>query len=290
MARGEPVRHMERVLLADGERVGLESTHVAVARAPALDTGFDPDSSLLRPPPRGAGIAFGDADERIETVLAAPREALLIGTPPALPMLHRLSRGTGGRPMERVRTLFRGDRFSFRTRLGPVPGLTRSVRAPHLRSREEGELLAFTGDVQMDVAQPKEIPNLGIRFPAQGDGPATHLRPAVRRRPGRGRPALGERQGVFRLLPPRARPEGRRGDRRQRRGPVPAVEGRRDLHPGLGRRRKEARPPRRRPEVGHRQLTPAAGLPTAGMRASDPRTWSAEDWASDIVPHLAYGW
>ncbi|RPK64954.1 hypothetical protein EES44_14425 [Streptomyces sp. ADI96-15] len=33
-------------------------------------------------------------------------------------MLHRLSRDTGGRPMERVRTLFRGDRFSFRTRLG----------------------------------------------------------------------------------------------------------------------------------------------------------------------------
>ena len=38
----------------------------------------------------------------------------------ALPMLllHRLSRDTGGRPVERVRTLFRGDRFSFRTRLG----------------------------------------------------------------------------------------------------------------------------------------------------------------------------
>ena len=67
-----------------------------------------------------AMFSLGDADERIETVLAAPREALLIGTPPALPMLllHRVSRDTGGRPLERVRTLFRGDRFSFSAHQG----------------------------------------------------------------------------------------------------------------------------------------------------------------------------
>lgn len=120
VARGEPVWHLERVLLADEERVGLESTYVAVARVPALDTAFDPDSSFYAHLREELGIAFGDADERIETVLATPREALLIGTPPALPMLllHRLSRDTGGRPVGRVRTLFRGDRFSFRTRLG----------------------------------------------------------------------------------------------------------------------------------------------------------------------------
>ncbi|MGW1163109.1 GntR family transcriptional regulator [Streptomyces sp. NPDC002519] len=119
LTRGEPVWHMERLLLADDERVGLESTYVAVARVPRLDTDFDPDSSFY-----GflneQGIAFGDADERIETVLAAPREALLIGTPPALPMLliHRVSRDTESRPLERVRTLFRGDRFSFTAHLG----------------------------------------------------------------------------------------------------------------------------------------------------------------------------
>ncbi|MFF4958466.1 GntR family transcriptional regulator [Streptomyces sp. NPDC001222] len=117
--RGEPVWHMERVLLADHERMGLESTYVTVARVPRLDTDFDPDSSFY-----GflgeQGITFGDADERIETVLAAPREALLIGTPPALPMLliHRVSRDTEGRPLERVRTLYRGDRFSFSAHLG----------------------------------------------------------------------------------------------------------------------------------------------------------------------------
>lgn len=118
--RGEPVWHMERVLLADDERVGLESTYVTVARVPHLDADFDPDSSFYAYLRERLGISFGDADERIETVLATPREALLVGTPPALPMLllHRLSRDTSGRPLERVRTLYRGDRFSFTTHLG----------------------------------------------------------------------------------------------------------------------------------------------------------------------------
>ncbi len=80
LTRGEPVWHLERVLLADDERVGLESTYVAVARVPRLDSDFDPDSSFYGYL-AAQGIAFGDADERIETVLATPREALLIGTP-----------------------------------------------------------------------------------------------------------------------------------------------------------------------------------------------------------------
>ncbi len=27
----------------------------------------------------------------------------------------------------------------------------------------------------------------------------------------------------------------------------------------------------------------------AALGISDPRTWSAQDWAADVVPHLAYG-
>jgi hypothetical protein len=33
----------------------------------------------------------------------------------------------------------------------------------------------------------------------------------------------------------------------------------------------------------------AADAPMALLRVSDPRTWSRTDWASDAVPHLAYG-
>lgn len=33
----------------------------------------------------------------------------------------------------------------------------------------------------------------------------------------------------------------------------------------------------------------ASDLPMAGLRVSDPRAWSAADWASDLLPHLVYG-
>jgi hypothetical protein len=29
--------------------------------------------------------------------------------------------------------------------------------------------------------------------------------------------------------------------------------------------------------------------PMAALDVTDPRTWSPSDWASDVVPHLAYG-
>lgn len=111
---GAPVWHLERVLRADEERIGLESTWIAVDRVPRLDRDFDPAGSLYRHL-EDQGVVLGGAEERIETVLASPREALLIGTPPALPMLllHRRSRDAAGRPLEQVRTLYRGDRFSF---------------------------------------------------------------------------------------------------------------------------------------------------------------------------------
>jgi GntR family transcriptional regulator len=66
-----------------------------------------------------AGVAFAEADERIETVLATPREVRLIGTSPAPPMLllNRTTRDSAGIPIEHVRSPFRGDRFSFTTTL-----------------------------------------------------------------------------------------------------------------------------------------------------------------------------
>ncbi|MEJ7771437.1 MAG: hypothetical protein WKF51_06010 [Geodermatophilaceae bacterium] len=32
-----------------------------------------------------------------------------------------------------------------------------------------------------------------------------------------------------------------------------------------------------------------ANGPMAALGLSDPRTWSPQDWAADVVPHLAYG-
>jgi GntR family transcriptional regulator len=116
---GAVVLHLERVLTADGDRVGLESTYLPDARFPGLLGAFDPATSLYAFLSDRLGVVFAEAHERVETVLATPREALLIGANPALPMLllHRVSYDADGRPIERVRSLFRGDRFSFVTRL-----------------------------------------------------------------------------------------------------------------------------------------------------------------------------
>lgn len=116
---GDRVVHLERVLIADDERIGLESTYLSSARFPTLLDVFDPTTSLYACLRDQLGVEFEEAEERIETVLATPREGLLIGNNPALPMLllHRVSYDTSGEPIERVRSLFRGDRFSFVARL-----------------------------------------------------------------------------------------------------------------------------------------------------------------------------
>ncbi|GAA1481377.1 GntR family transcriptional regulator [Gordonia sinesedis] len=111
---GAPVLHLERVLLADGDALGLETTFLPVDRFGALADTFDPETSLYAAL-RAQGVSFAVAEERIETVLASPREAALLETTTAMPMilLHRRSLDTDGRPIEMVRSLYRGDRVAF---------------------------------------------------------------------------------------------------------------------------------------------------------------------------------
>jgi hypothetical protein len=33
----------------------------------------------------------------------------------------------------------------------------------------------------------------------------------------------------------------------------------------------------------------ASDLPATALGVTDPRTWGAAGWASDLLPHLAYG-
>ncbi|WP_143690209.1 GntR family transcriptional regulator [Williamsia sterculiae] len=111
---GAEVIHLERVLLADGARLGLESTYLSASRFEVLTRTFDPSTSLYAAI-RAQGVVFGHARERVETVLASPREAGLLESTTAMPMLllHRHTFDDDGRPVERVRSLYRGDRVAF---------------------------------------------------------------------------------------------------------------------------------------------------------------------------------
>lgn len=112
--RGTKVMHLERVLLADGARIGLESTYLAVRRFGWLRQSFDPTTSLYAAV-RASGVEFGAALERIETALPSPREAALLGTTTGMPvlMLNRRTVDTADEPIELVRSLYRGDRIAF---------------------------------------------------------------------------------------------------------------------------------------------------------------------------------
>jgi len=115
---GEPVMHLERVLLADNERIGLESTYLPLSRFAGLYNTFDPETSLYAAI-RASGVRFTSAVEHIETILPTPREAALLMTTTAMPMLHlhRRSLDAEQKPIEVVRALYRGDRVAFQTTL-----------------------------------------------------------------------------------------------------------------------------------------------------------------------------
>ena len=121
IAEGEPVHRLERVLFADGQPIGLETTYLAVERFPTLKEVLDPTGSLYRCLTDQFGVRFGEGEELVETVIATPREAELLKATQSLPMLllHRTSRDTAGRPIEAVRSLYRGDRVGFRATLRP---------------------------------------------------------------------------------------------------------------------------------------------------------------------------
>jgi GntR family transcriptional regulator len=111
---GDAVMHLERVLLADGQRIGLESTYLPRHRFGHFTETFDPTTSLYAAI-RATGVQFGSASERVETVLASPREAGLLESTTAMPMLrlNRRSLDTEDMPIEVVRSLYRGDRVAF---------------------------------------------------------------------------------------------------------------------------------------------------------------------------------
>ncbi|MEV6281813.1 GntR family transcriptional regulator [Kribbella sp. NPDC051770] len=118
---GEPVHRLERVLLADRQPIGLETTYLAVERFPDLQSVLRPTGSLYRCLTDELGVRFGEGEEVVETVIASPREAELLQATQSMPMflLHRNSRDVEGRPIEVVRSLYRGDRVAFRATLRP---------------------------------------------------------------------------------------------------------------------------------------------------------------------------
>jgi GntR family transcriptional regulator len=113
---GAPVLQLERVLVTDGVRVGLETTRLPAYRYPGLTEGFDPRMSLYAEIMR-RGMRFERTEDTIETTLPNAREAALLTVDARTPMflLNRISYDQNDIQIEQCRSLYRGDRMTFTT-------------------------------------------------------------------------------------------------------------------------------------------------------------------------------
>ncbi len=99
----------------------METAHLAARRFPGLRRQLDRYASLYEALASAYDVSLAEAEASIETVLATPNEARLLGVDVGLPLvLHCQHSFDGdGHPVEWVRSLYRGDRYKFVTRLRP---------------------------------------------------------------------------------------------------------------------------------------------------------------------------
>ena len=116
---GSRVLRIERLRMANGEPMAIETTHLSAKRFPGLRKHLTKYTSLYTALSEEYGVHLAEAEETIETALATPREAALLGTDTGLPMLllSRHSKDDNGEPVEWVRSVYRGDRYKFLARL-----------------------------------------------------------------------------------------------------------------------------------------------------------------------------
>lgn len=119
VATGARVLFLERLRQADGEPMAIERTYLSAARFPGLRAHLSRAGSLYQVLDAEYGVRPQLAEDTVETALAAPEEAALLGVDTGLPLLllSRHSFDADGRPIEWARALYRGDRYKFIARL-----------------------------------------------------------------------------------------------------------------------------------------------------------------------------
>jgi GntR family transcriptional regulator len=140
----DEVLRIERLRLADGEPIAIEVLFLNAERFDGITAALGDNVSFYQLLRSDYGVELDSAEETIEATLAGARESELLGCalPSALLQLSRLTTDTSGRPIEYVRSLYRGDRFRFRQRLERRPPDPRSGTVLRQASAEDGPGLA----------------------------------------------------------------------------------------------------------------------------------------------------
>lgn len=111
---GTPVHRLERLRTAADEAIAHETAHIP-GPLPDLAKHLAEVGSLYRTLAQVYGQEIATVEDTVETVLADPVQANLLGVDTGLPMLlvHRTGWDEDGRAVEWTRSVFRGDRFRF---------------------------------------------------------------------------------------------------------------------------------------------------------------------------------
>ncbi len=122
---GATLWELERVRLADETPVILEHRYVVQHHCPGL-TRIHAEGSLYGAWTELLGLKVAGADEIIRAVLLTAVEARRLRTAAKSPALEVLSVGflADSSPLWWERTLYRGDQYEFRSRLGPIQSAT----------------------------------------------------------------------------------------------------------------------------------------------------------------------
>ncbi len=110
---------IHRLRLADGEPMSIDTSHLPARRFPGLRRSLERHKSLYEALRVDYDIQLAEAEETIETVLADPHDAALLGVDAGLPLLllSRHAFDITGAPVEWAQSWYRGDRYKFVTRL-----------------------------------------------------------------------------------------------------------------------------------------------------------------------------
>jgi GntR family transcriptional regulator len=116
---GEPVIVVQRLRLADGEPLALETAYLVDDRCYGLLDEPLQSHSLYRLLSEKYGIVPTRAEQQIEAMACPPPEAQLLDVRKGMPMLHmiRVTYDQDDRPFEHTESFYRGDRYVFHVEL-----------------------------------------------------------------------------------------------------------------------------------------------------------------------------
>lgn len=109
---GDPVLHLERLRIVDGEPIVLESAWLPLALFPGLEDADVAGRSLYDVLREDFGRSVAEAQETIEPVILTPHESALLEVPRHLPAIltRRVTTDREGTIVELSQALLRGDR------------------------------------------------------------------------------------------------------------------------------------------------------------------------------------